>query len=68
MDIYTTKLGDTWDLIAFRVYGKEKYKIELQKANPQFLDEIIFQSGVKLVCPDIPVPTSDILPPWKRGG
>ena len=32
--VYRTVSGDTWDLIAFKVYGDEIYYHELIRANP----------------------------------
>ena len=34
MSEYTAKLGDTWDFISYKVYGDEKYVIDLMVANP----------------------------------
>ena len=42
VDIYTTKLGDTWDLIAYRVYGNEKYMKELVEANIELASTVFF--------------------------
>lgn len=66
VDIYTTKLGDTWDLIAYRVYGNEKYMKELVEANIEFASTVFFKSGVELICPDIPILNDSNAPPWKR--
>lgn len=66
VDIYTTKLGDTWDLIAYRVYGSEKYMKELVEANIDLVSTVFFKSGVELICPDIPILNDSNAPPWKR--
>lgn len=66
VDIYTTKLGDTWDLIAYRVYGNEKYMKELVEANIELAGTVFFKSGVELISPDIPVLNDSNAPPWKR--
>lgn len=66
MDIYNTKLGDSWDLIAFKVYGKESYMVDLLRANPDYMNLTVFPSGIKLICPDIKVPKNSNLPPWKK--
>lgn len=66
VDIYTTKLGDTWDLIAYRVYGSEKYMKELVEANIELASTVLFKSGVELICPDIPILNDSNAPPWKR--
>ena len=43
---YTTKSGDTWDMIAKEVYGDEYHADVLMAANPQHIDTFIFGSGV----------------------
>lgn len=66
VDIYFTKAGDTWDLIAYEIYGDEKYMKELIEANIELVDTVFFKAGVPLIVPDIPLPNSTNLPPWKR--
>lgn len=66
VDIYVTKLGDTWDLIAYEIYGNEIHMKELIEANIELVDTVYFNAGVPLVCPDIPLPNSPNTPPWKR--
>lgn len=65
-DIYTTIQGDTWDIIALKVYGNEKYMSRLLKANPKHINTMFFSSGVEIICPDIESDTVENLPPWKR--
>lgn len=67
MDVYRTVLGDTFDKVALTVYGKESAMAMLVQANPEYATDIIFRSGVELICPDIPVQEDVSLPPWKRG-
>ncbi|MBR8700233.1 hypothetical protein IX317_000645 [Fusobacterium sp. DD29] len=66
--VYTTISGDTWDLISYKVYGSEKYFTNLIRANPALIGIAIFDSGISIIVPDIPLETyqSDTLPPWKR--
>ena len=45
---YTTKQGDAWDAIAFRVYGDVKYTGFLMQANFPHLDTFVFDAGVVL--------------------
>lgn len=66
LDIYTTTQGDTWDIIALKVYGDESYMGDLLKSNPRHNDIIFFGSGVEIICPDIKKDVMDNLPPWKR--
>ena len=66
---YTTISGDTWDLIAFKVYdglGGEKLTHILLDANTQHLGTVIFPAGVELDVPEVYAPASKGLPPWMR--
>ena len=65
-DIYTTTQGDTWDIIALKVYGDEKYMGQLLKANPKYINIIFFGAGIEVICPDIDTEDIQNLPPWKR--
>ena len=70
MTKYKTVLGDTWDIIARKVYGsgKEKYAHYLMNANRDLLDEFIFSAGVEVICPDISDKSSelpDAYPEWR---
>lgn len=64
---YTTVSGDTWDYIAFKVYGNEYVAHILMQANPQHLNTAIFSAGVQLVAPaveDSTIEKMNELPPW----
>lgn len=63
---YTTIQGDMWDLIAFKVYGRENYISKLLAANENLKDIVVFPSGVEIICPASDAETSSILPPWRR--
>lgn len=64
---YVTVQGDTWDLIAYKVYGSEKYMTSLIEANLQYREVVFFSAGIRLAVPSIETPVSTELPPWKRG-
>lgn len=66
MKPYTTIQGDTWDMIAFKVYRREICMTELLMANTAHIATVIFPQGVSIVCPDIKAPSTDLLPPWRR--
>lgn len=51
---YTTKQGDTWDMIAYRVYGDVKYTGWLMQNNSPHLDVFVFGAGVILQTPELP--------------
>ncbi len=64
--VYKTIQGDTWDGIAVKVYGDEKYMNELLEANQAYREIIIFPANVSLSLPNIQTQTTTILPPWKK--
>ena len=63
---YTTIQGDMWDMIAYKVCGREACMRELLEANEEYRDIAVFPAGVVLNVPDIPLPSGSNLPPWKR--
>lgn len=63
---YTTKQGDTFDIIALGLYDDEFKASLLIQANPQHVSVIIFAAGVSLKYPIIEDDTPETLPPWKR--
>lgn len=66
MTSYVTIQGDMWDSISFKNYGSEYYIAELIEANLEYREVVIFPANISLTIPDIDVPTTQILPPWKR--
>ena len=66
---YRTIQGDTWDLIAFRMYpktGGEKLMDVLLEANPEHINTVIFSANVILNIPTVNIPVITNLPAWKR--
>jgi phage tail protein X len=66
---YRTVQGDTWDLIALRMYpkiGAEKLMDVLLEANPEYMHTVIFPANVILNIPEVNVPVISSLPAWKR--
>lgn len=61
----TTKLGDTWDMIAYRELGHCRWTEKLINANRQHVDTLIFRSGVELTLPDVTNERQSKLPPWR---
>ena len=69
MRTYITQQGDTWDLIAFRMYpklGGEKIMDILLDYNPEHIHTVIFSANVELKVPEITTPVITNLPPWVR--
>lgn len=63
--IYTTVSGDTWDVIAKKVYGDEYGAGFLMASNPYLLDTFKFSAGTEVSVPDFPEELDGDLPPWK---
>ena len=71
MATYTTTSGDTWDIIAKRVYDNELFMDILIDANTTYRKMVILPAGVVLQVPDIDTTSAEYeanLPPWKRTG
>ena len=69
MKKYITKQGDTWDLIAFKLWpklGAEFLMSDLIEVNLDYVNTVIFPGGVELNVPEIDVPVVKTLPPWLR--
>lgn len=64
---YRTKANDTFDKIAFNLYGVENVASYLIDANPQYSDVIIFDDGVLLTLPKLEEAERSSLPQWKGG-
>lgn len=62
---YTTISGDTWDVIAKKVYGSEYRADILMAANPTHISEFIFSAGTVLTVPALKEEKDGFLPPWK---
>ena len=63
---YTTKQGDCWDMIAFKVLGSERYMSQLLEANKKYRETYIFPAGVVLTIPEITEEVESTAPPWRR--
>ncbi len=61
---YTTRQGDTWDSIAFRLWGEERLFDQLMRANRDHLDVLMFEAGVVLAVPAVQKSQTLELPPW----
>ncbi len=65
---YRTLQGDTFDMVAYRVWGREHMAHHIIAANPDYADVAVFGPGVTLTIPDVTpaTPMAD-LPPWYTG-
>ncbi len=63
-NVYITETNDTWDLIAFKILGDEKYTSHLLECNSQFSKIVFFPAGVALIIPKIEKSKTGVEPPW----
>lgn len=69
MKTITTIQGDTWDTIAFRVYGNVLRTQDLMEAreNIRLLDYQVFPAGIVVATPEVETPAAtDDLPEWRK--
>lgn len=64
---YKTKANDTFDKIAYEIYGSEYIASYIITANPQYAGTLIFPEGIYLNLPIIEAIESSTLPTWKGG-
>ncbi len=64
---YITNYGDTFDIIAFKVYGNEELMGLIMNANPKHIETAVFDQGTEIEVPDVENTAEDLfLPPWRR--
>lgn len=67
MDIYVTSQGDTWDSIAYELFGSEGYMGILMDANPDLLDILVFSAGTIICVPaEAQEEIDEDMPFWRR--
>ncbi|MBO1870072.1 tail protein X [Lachnoanaerobaculum sp. Marseille-Q4761] len=52
MKTYTTVQGQTWDQIAYELYGNEYMCDKIMELNRDKLDCFVFPAGIELTVPD----------------
>lgn len=62
--VYICSAGESFDSVALRAYGKEKYAAQLLLANPALCRTPTFQGGEKLVLPALELPAADSGKPY----
>lgn len=70
MTTIKTISGDTWDIIAKRVYDNEMLMNVLINANIEHRKTVVFRAGVVLNVPEVDttaLENDSDLPIWKRG-
>lgn len=66
MTEYRTIQGDTWDMIAYKVWGDCMLTAKLMAANESEIETVIFSAGTILTIPEVSAVEAMSLPPWKR--
>lgn len=61
---YTTIQGDTWDLIAFKLWGSEHLFPLLVEENQKYKDVYIFSGNITLSVPEIDTAIYVERPEW----
>lgn len=64
---YRTKANDTFDKIAYELYGDETVASYIVTANPMYSDTLVFSEGVFLNLPVLERKETSTLPTWKGG-
>lgn len=70
--IHRCSAGETFDSVALRVYGDEKYAAELMSTNVELCEKLVFTGGEILVLPVVTVDTDAYTgqpitaAPWKE--
>lgn len=57
---YKAVQGDTWDFIAYKLYGDEAYMQDLMEANHKYGEKLIMDGGEILTVPDIEQEEDDV--------
>ena len=66
MATYTTIQGDTWDMIAYRLFGNEAYMEEMMMENLPYIDTLVFSSGTVLSVPELQEGQDEDVPFWRE--
>lgn len=63
---YETVLGDTWDMIAYKLFGDSMLYNILLDLNEEYSDTLIFGSGIKIKYKEISKSYKESIAPWRR--
>ena len=66
-EYYTTSQSDTFDLIAYDLFGDEYLASDIVELNPEYCGELVFDAGIELHVPVYADATeADRVAPWRR--
>ena len=64
---YMARAGDSFDLLALRMYGDDQLAGYISDYNPDFSDVLIFEGGEHLKIPVVEnAETEETIAPWRR--
>lgn len=64
---YITSQSDTYDLIAYDLYGNEFLASDIVALNPEYAGVLVFDAGVELKVPVYDDPSdAERVAPWRR--
>ena len=64
---YSARAGDTWDLIAYKLYDNEMRSSDIIAKNPRLAHVLIFEGGERINLPDAEeITDNSTLAPWRR--
>ena len=69
MTTIRTNNGDTWDSVAWRIWGKgvdQTQMAALYAANTAYAETAVFGGNVELIVPEVEETTPQTIPPWRR--
>jgi hypothetical protein len=62
--VYPTLGDETWDQVALKVYGAERFANVLMAANPIYHEIVFFDSGMVLIIPQLTMISPVNVMPW----
>lgn len=69
MKTVKTLSGDTWDVIAWRIWGDgadRGHMADLIEANPEHINTAIFSGNVAINVPEVAEAEPVSIPPWRQ--
>lgn len=65
--IWITAEGETFDSVALKLYGDERYACHLMQANPEMTGKLVFEADGRLYVPvvDVVNDNAPVTAPWK---
>ena len=67
IEYYITSQSDTYDLIAYDLYGDEYRASDIVELNPEHSGVLVFEAGVEIKVPVYDDPTESArVAPWRR--